>query len=148
MHYTWIAGDINFLAWTCSGPRGLEGGRERAREREKRPACPRGWMTTRGGGRVDRGRGGRPAHERESTHPSTTCGGDFAPGECTPWFALFRGDFDEWTSDECPFLCHLQKSEIWPFFKSNLESFLFLRFLAYYWFFINQGWDNSEILRA
>lgn len=20
MHYTWIAGDINFLAWTCSGP--------------------------------------------------------------------------------------------------------------------------------
>lgn len=21
MHYTWIAGDINFLAWTCSGKR-------------------------------------------------------------------------------------------------------------------------------
>lgn len=21
MHYTWIAGDINFLPWTCSGPR-------------------------------------------------------------------------------------------------------------------------------
>lgn len=37
MHYTWIAGDINFLPWTCSGPRGprraagCEGG-GRARE--------------------------------------------------------------------------------------------------------------------
>lgn len=27
MHYTWIAGDINFLPWTCSGPRALQGGR-------------------------------------------------------------------------------------------------------------------------
>lgn len=74
-------------------------------------------MTTRGGGRADRGRGGRPAHERESTHPSAMCGGDFAPGECAPWFALFRGDFDEWTSDECPFLCRLQKYELWTFLR-------------------------------
>lgn len=27
MHYTWIAGDINFLPWTCSGPRARQGGR-------------------------------------------------------------------------------------------------------------------------
>lgn len=25
MHYTWIAGDINFLPWTCSGPRARQG---------------------------------------------------------------------------------------------------------------------------
>lgn len=27
MHYTWIAGDINFLPWTCSGPCGRQDGR-------------------------------------------------------------------------------------------------------------------------
>lgn len=27
MHYTWIAGDINFLPWTCSGPRARQSSR-------------------------------------------------------------------------------------------------------------------------
>jgi len=37
MHYTWIAGDINFLPWTCSGPRARQGGRAAG------PSA-RGWM--------------------------------------------------------------------------------------------------------
>jgi len=32
MHYTWIAGDINFLPWTCSGPRARQGGRAAGRQ--------------------------------------------------------------------------------------------------------------------
>lgn len=58
MHYTWIAGDINFLPWTCSGPRaraGQQGGRavpcraERLAGKEGADGRARegGWSSTR-----------------------------------------------------------------------------------------------------
>lgn len=66
MHYTWIAEDINFLAWTCSAPRGLKGGR--VSERERGPPLP-GRVVGQGGaeGVAGGGHGGRPAHESPHT---------------------------------------------------------------------------------
>lgn len=117
MHYTWIAGDINFLPWTCSGPRAESGGRAVpgcAGVAERKglwvavhpvynihwwPGGERGAGTHhrsghhRGGGKVERRVAIPRAVSCSHVQPRASFLPDFLPTFASP------GDFDEW-SDE------------------------------------------------
>lgn len=114
MHYTWIAGDINFLPWTCSGPRaaGWQQGRVPGRGRVAGVVERRGWVAIhpvyniqhdrglrdvsahhrsgRGGGKVE----GRVAIPRAVSCSHVQPRASF----CRVFSTYFResGDFDEW----------------------------------------------------
>jgi len=129
MHYTWIAGDINFLPWTCSGPRARQGGRAAGpcRAGEDGRARGGGWPSTRyitgawPGTRRERGTNVQSVHiHGDRHHWSGRGGGKVGRKEGGRWWrfhGLFRahtsnhvrafyllsrasaGDFDEWSGE-------------------------------------------------
>ena len=121
MHYTWIAGDINFLAWTCSGPWRAAGwsvvrerpeGARRFHGRGKRVAKREGVCVYEH--RTERVRGRKEEKEKEEekekawrerekvaslyTFNHHACRPPFPELSVYIFSTELRGDFDEWTT--------------------------------------------------
>ena len=124
MHYTWIAGDINFLPWTCSGPwraagwsvlrsrRGLAVSTDEARGLQREgvyTSIEENWRE-KGRERAGYSQIEKPEREREGERErergeriqavcrTHTFNHVPAFSQLSTYFCKLGGDFDEWTT--------------------------------------------------